>query len=68
MNSRQDSSGGNIPESLYNRMSEESIVAAVLAKRSTEHGPSSLALYVAVICLIWYIAVTLVSTLGYVQV
>lgn len=49
-------------------MSDESVAAAALATRSDNGGPSTLVFYLAVICLIWYVAVTLVSTLGYVQV
>jgi len=61
----QDSPGGCIPET---RMFDESVAAATLATRSNYDGPSALVFYLAVICLIWYVAVTLVSTLGYVQV
>jgi hypothetical protein len=49
-------------------MSDEKAVAATLATQSAHEGPSTPVLYVAIICLIWYVAVTLVSTLGYVQV
>ena len=49
-------------------MFDESVAAATLATRSNYDGPSALVFYLAVICLIWYVAVTLVSTLGYVQV
>jgi hypothetical protein len=49
-------------------MSDEKTVAATLATRSAHEGPSTPLFYVAIVCLIWYVAVTLVSTLGYVQV
>ena len=49
-------------------MSDEEIAAATVATRSTYDGPSTLVFCVAIVCLIWYVAVTLVSTLGYVQV
>jgi hypothetical protein len=49
-------------------MSDESDAAATLATRSLHDGPSVLVFYIAVVCLIWYVAVTVVSTLGYVQV
>lgn len=49
-------------------MLDESIAAGTLASRSLHDGPPPWLFYLAVICLIWYIAVTLVSTLGYVQV
>jgi hypothetical protein len=65
---RQDSQGGCIPETRHSRMSDEKFVAATLATRSAHEGPSTPVFYVAIICLIWYVAVTLVSTLGYVQV
>jgi hypothetical protein len=68
INSRQDSTGGYIPESRYSRMSDEEVTAATVATRSNYDGPSTLVSYVAIICLIWYVAVALVSTLGYVQV
>lgn len=56
---------GCIPET---RMSDKPLAAATLATRSVDDGPSTVVFYLAVICLIWYVAVTLVSTLGYVQV
>jgi len=56
---------GCIPET---RMSDETLAAATLATRSVDDGPLTVVFYLAVICLIWYVAVTLVSTLGYVQV
>jgi hypothetical protein len=65
---RQASQGGCIPEICHSRMSDENIAAATLATRSAHEGPSTPAFYVAIVCLIWYVAVTLVSTLGYVQV
>jgi hypothetical protein len=68
INSCQDSQGGCIPETRYSRMSDESDAAATLATRSLHDGPSVLVFCIAVVCLIWYVAVTLVSTLGYVQV
>jgi hypothetical protein len=49
-------------------MSDGITVAATLAARSAQEGPSTPVFYVATVCLIWYVAVTLVSTLGYVQV
>jgi hypothetical protein len=49
-------------------MSDEKTVAATLATRSTHEGSSTPVFYVAIVCLIWYVAVTIVSTLGYVQV
>lgn len=49
-------------------MLDESIAAGTLASRSLHDEPPPWLFYLAVICLIWYIAVTLVSTLGYVQV
>jgi hypothetical protein len=49
-------------------MSDETLAAATLATRSFQDGSSPVVYYLAVICLIWYVAVTLVSTLGYVQV
>jgi hypothetical protein len=49
-------------------MSDETLAAATLATRSVDDGPLTVVFYLAVICLIWYVAVTLVSTLGYVQV
>lgn len=49
-------------------MSDETLAAATLAVRSAYDGPSTFAFYLAIICLMWYVAVTLVSTLGYVQV
>jgi hypothetical protein len=57
-----------MPETRYSRMSDESTTAATLATRSIVDEPSTLVFYLAVVCLIWYVAVTLVSTLGYVQV
>lgn len=62
---RQDSPGGCIPDT---RMSDETLAAATLVTRSVRDGPSTVVFYLAVVCLIWYVAVTLVSTLGYVQV
>jgi hypothetical protein len=52
----------------YSRMLDESTAAGKLAWRSLRDEPPSWLFYVAVVCLIWYTAVTLVSTLGYVQV
>lgn len=60
--------GCTTPQCRHSRMSDESVTAAALATRSNQNGPSTLVFYVAVICLIWYVVVTLVSTLGYVQV
>ena len=52
----------------YSRMLEENTAAGKLALRSLHDEPPSWTFYLAVICLIWYTAVVLVSTLGYVQV
>jgi len=49
-------------------MSDETLAAATLATWSVDDEPSTFVFYLAVVCLIWYVAVTLVSTLGYVQV
>jgi hypothetical protein len=49
-------------------MLEENTAAGKLALRSLHDEPPSWTFYLAVICLIWYTAVVLVSTLGYVQV
>lgn len=52
----------------YSRMLDESIAAGTLASRSLHDERPSWMFYLAFVCLIWYIAVVLVSTLGYVQV
>jgi len=49
-------------------MLDESTAAGTLASRSQYDERPAWLFYLAVICLIWYTAVTLVSTLGYVQV
>jgi hypothetical protein len=52
----------------YSRMLDESIAAGTLASQSLQDERPSWLFYIAVVCLIWYTAVVLVSTLGYVQV
>lgn len=52
----------------YSRMLDESTAAGKLALRSLRDEPPPWLFYLAVVCLIWYTAVVLVSTLGYVQV
>jgi hypothetical protein len=52
----------------YSRMLDENIAAGTLASRSLQDERPSWLFYLAIVCLIWYTAVVLVSTLGYVQV